>query len=129
MIPAMTEYQVETPNLSNFREQFPEFPEDQFTDAAAESALDIAAEISAVSAKAILYLAAHLLTLAGERTAALDGGSGELTAEEIGPKRAEYKTQAAEGRDVFFSRSAYGRMFLVIERASPAKVMGARVFG
>ena len=54
-----------------------------------------------------------------EETGAADGGSGELTAESTGPVQASYMAQAGSSREVFFTRTAYGREMIALERRSP----------
>ena len=119
---------VKTPTAAEFRSRFPEFTAVAHDDAAVEQAAVTASQISAVSLEALLYLTAHVLTLTAERTAALDGGSGEISAEGIETRSVSYVTQAQTDSDAFFTRSSYGRMFQILEQRSPSRALGIAVF-
>ena len=98
-----------TPTITEFRTQFPELS--TITDAAITTNLTLAAHIHDISKLATLYLAAHLATIP------TDGETpGEIVSEDIGPKSAEYSTQASEGDDAFFTRTEYGKRYLVLAK-------------
>lgn len=111
--------------VAEVRAAFPEFA--AFSDA--QIAFDVATayELMAAPRRATLYCVGHLLTLREEQTGKADGGSGELKMESEGPQRAEYMTQAATNADVFFSRSAYGRLARTLEDRSHAASWSAIV--
>lgn len=113
--------------LARFRAQFPEFADT--SDAAIEAWIENASEITSVSDTAKLYCAAHLLALSQETHGGADEGAGEVRMERIGPKWVEYKAQALFGWEVFFTRSRYGRMLLLLERRAPSIGMSVRVYG
>ena len=119
---------VKTPTAAQFRERFPEFTVASHPDAAITQAAETASRISAVSFEALLYLTAHVRTLDAENTAALDGGSGEVTAESVETRNVTYAKQAKDEGDVFFTRSSYGRMFKMLENRTPSRAMGIAVF-
>ena len=95
-------------------------------DAEVNRAIELAYQLSDVSRDATLYCAAHLLAISGEDGDA-DGGSGEVEQEGLGPQAVRYKTQARRNPDVFFTRTAYGRLFLTMESRSPKAVISVWV--
>ena len=103
--------------LSDFRTQFPEFPQATSPDENVNRVLAEAREIHCVSDLATLFCAAHLLAL-DEGPKGIGAGSGEATMKQAGPLRVRYLTQAKTGRQVFFSSSTYGRRFLTLELRS-----------
>ena len=114
-------------DLSTFRTQFPEFA--STLDGVINRTLEEALEIHSASARATLFLTAHLLVINADGTAPLDGGSGVITSETIGSLKKEYKTQAESERDVFYAQTSYGRRFLNLERRSARSAIGAIVVG
>ena len=108
------------PSLTDFRAKFPEFSD--VADGRMEELLEESFELHNRSTKATLYLAAHLAALdEAERLAGaiapVDGGGGVFASENPGPVSFSYQTQIVrEGRDVYFSRTPYGRRFLALER-------------
>ena len=115
---------IEDPTVAELRARFPGFAVGDFPDVLVEAAIATAMSISAISKEATLHCIAHLLTLDAEQTNALDGGSGEVANENVpGVKSVVYVTMAKNSRDVFFTRSAYGRAFLIIEKASPSNAL------
>ena len=89
-----------------------------------ETAIEEAHQLADTSHDASLFCVAHLLTLLAEETAELDGGSGVVSKETIGPRIVEYVTQAMTDRQAFFAVSAYGRRVLAIEGRTPKAAMG-----
>ena len=113
-----------TVTAAQFKARFPELVTG-LSDLNITGYITLACELSAVSKNAILYLAAHLYVLEKEEGAGeIDGGSGEITAETMGRKIYQYKTMAESGRDVFYTRTMYGRTFLALERRSPKRTLG-----
>ena len=111
--------------VAEFREKFPEF---STTDNDTVSQLITEAYvITDVSRTATLYCIAHLAALMAETTAKLDGGSGVVKSETIGPRKIEYMTQATTEREAFFAITAYGRRVLRIESRTPRAVMSVVV--
>lgn len=107
-------------DLATFRTQFPELS--TTSDDVVQRNLELALDLHDTSARATLYLTAHLATLP------LDGESpGELTSESIGPKSAEYMTQAETGDESFYTRTEYGRRFLALSRRATAGLFKVRV--
>ena len=107
----------------SFRTKFPEFV--ALTDEAITQLVSEAEEIHTVSDNAQFYLVAHLAALDhAERptgqVAQVDDGGGAWMSMGIGPRRVSYKTQAEEERDVFYTRTPYGRRFLALERRRTA---------
>ena len=85
--------------LPLFRTRFPEFITQ--TDARLKMYLADALIIFALSETAVLYLAAHLLSLdidsgAGSTGASTDGGDGEVVSESAGGVSASFKSGAEE---------------------------------
>lgn len=88
-------------------------------------ALIVALEIHTLSPLATVYCAAHLVSLwadedASTNPAGVDDRGGVVIAETAGPIEAEYMPQAEGGHEVFFARTPYGRMFLMLERRATA---------
>ena len=102
--------------VAEVRGAFPEFA--AFTDEQIAFDLATAYMLMAYPRRATLYCTGHLLALREEQTGKADGGSGELRAETEGPQRAQYMVQAETAADVFFSRSAYGRLARTLENRS-----------
>ena len=112
---------------SDFRARFAEFG--SLADARISELITEAYQLTDVSKDATMYCVAHLAALEDERTGALDGGSGEVKGETIGPRRVEYVTLARQnnaGRDAFFSTTAYGRRVLTLESRVPRGVASVR---
>lgn len=82
-----------------------------------------------------LYLVAHLLELALRTSygTGLDVSEhgGEVTSVQIGDHRLSYMSQAVStgkgSREVFFTRTEYGRTFLEIQKRTGLFTFGARV--
>ena len=117
---------VPTPTAADFKIQFPEFRAEQ--DDAVTAMLDLAASVNAQSTNLISYLTAHLLTVASA-DGKMDGGSGEVTMDGIGPRQVSYRTMAETGDEVFFTRSSYGRMYLMLAKRNPNRTISVKVFG
>ena len=109
--------------LAEFRARFPVFAAGT-SNAAIETAIEEAHQLADTSHDASLFCVAHLITLLAEETADLDGGSGVVSKETIGPRIVEYVTQAMTDRQAFFAVSAYGRRMLAIEGRTPKAAMG-----
>ena len=105
-------------SITDFRQQFPEFS--GVADDDVSAALSIARELYQLTALGTLYLAAHLIALetaeVGGTMAPLDGGSGVVTQETIGPKRLSLRPPIERPSEAFFARTAYGRTFLALMR-------------
>lgn len=104
---------------SDIRARYPEFTAAEYPDPIVAAAIADAYSISDTSRRATVACAAHLLAIMAEETGSPDGGSGELTSESTGPVRASYRSQAECDRDVFFTRTAYGRSMLEFESRTP----------
>lgn len=106
-----------------FRQQFPELS--AVTDADVDRHMTLAREIHALKDLATVHLAAHLHVLeAAERPtggAKIDGGSGLVTTQSVGAMSVSYsRDMTRQDREAYFARSAYGRMFLVLEQRATA---------
>ena len=108
--------------LAEFRARFASFA--TVADDVVETTIEEAHQLADTSHTASLFCVAHLLTLLAEETAELDGGSGVVSKETIGPRIVEYVTQAMTAREAFFGTSAYGRRVLAIEGRTPKAAMG-----
>ena len=118
------------PTVAEFRERFAEFA--QTTDAEITRAIDDAGVLHAVTTRGRLYCAAHLLAIDSddEGLAGVDGGSGVVKSEAIGPLKIEYVPQVGETEaDVFYGTTRYGRRLLALEDRTPSLVLTARVVG
>ena len=116
--------------LQDFRDEFPEFS--AVPAATVKRKIAHALELSAVSRRATLLLAAHLVAEMSATTEAgsVDAGAGVVTSESVGPYKTEYLTQADDDPDrVPFTTTVYGRQFLALESRSPAFVVSARNYG
>ena len=132
-------------SVADFRTQFPEFTVASYAEALVQRALDEALLIHSVRQLATLYCAAHILAVPGIGTGAERGGdlggiaiTGEVTSERAGPMASSYTSMAGSegfndsGRNdhrAFFTRTEYGRHFLVLEQRSARAGFGARVVG
>ena len=114
---------------SEFRASFPEFSESGYPDLLVERWIGVARRIHDLSTDGVGFVTAHLLALDRQDTSTPDGGRGEVTGESLGPKSLQYRTQADSGREVFFTRTSYGRLFLTLEKRTPARVISARIIG
>ena len=117
--------------LPLFRTRFPEFVTQ--TDARIEMYLGDALIIFALSETAVLYLAAHLLTLdidsgAGSTGASTDGGDGEVVSESAGGVSASFKSGAKKEKDVFYMSTAYGRRYIALRNACPGYRFSVRAY-
>ena len=118
------------PTLEDFRARFPELS--STADALVEVTIDDARDIHDRRSLATLYCAAHLIALIPEQTGQVDGGSGVVASEGIGPQRVSYITQATgddNARKAFFATTFYGRRFLLEEGRNPRTAIGATVVG
>ena len=112
---------------AGFRAEYPDFPSEQYSDESVKSMLSLACQITSVSNDATYACCAHLLVAAKQAGQALDGGSGEIRGEGVGPLRREFKTVARTERETFFSTSRHGRLMLTLERASPRGIFSVVV--
>ena len=114
---------------TEFRAKFPEFTTAAYTTATVNARIAEARAIHDIRKTAVLYLTAHLLALDAEATGALDGGSGVVVSEQIGPRRVSYLTQSKGGEAirVFCETTSYGRLFNALVASSPRGSIGARV--
>ena len=107
-----------------FKARFPELIGD-LPDTKLTSYISMACELFSSSKTGILYLTAHLVVLERhEGGDQMDGGSGEITSETMNRKVLQYRTMAENDRDVFYTRTIYGRMFLAFEKRSPSRTLG-----
>ena len=71
---------------------------------------------------AVLNCLAHLIELEGE--SGLDGGSGVVKSERLGPKQTTYALQAERGADSWYETTVYGRRVLRLKASSGVGVFG-----
>ena len=117
------------PTATEFRTRFGEFADTAaYPDADITAAIATARQIFAATREGTLYLTAHLLALAPEYTAPLDGGSGEVSGESVGGRQVSYQVMAKDASEVFYTRTSYGRSFLALRKQAPARVVSARVW-
>ena len=135
-------------SVADFRARFPEF--NTTLDQIVQDALDEAFLIHSIRKLATLYCAAHLLAVPGIGSGGSGGGStgqvtihGEVSSKKVGPLSVSYTTltessassrsSSANNRNpveiAFFSRTEYGRHFLILELRSPRAGIGAMVAG
>ena len=121
---------VSIPTVAEFRTRFGELAsEETYPDALIQNAINVAKSISTVSSEGFLYLTAHLaVVMKSEETGELDGGSGEVSGEMSSAQSMSYTVMAEHNRDVFFTRSSYGRTFMLLESRAPKRVVSVRVF-
>ena len=121
-----------------FRSEFPEFTEDDYPDSVVSRWIGVASEISDISSRATIYLAAHFISLNytpsdGETVLEADGGIREVKREEAGPLEVEYfpSSETTNTSDRYasenFDRTEYGRIFVTLERRATA--FSVRVWG
>ena len=111
-----------TADRAGFRGRFSEFV--SRTDEDVDAALEFAKHIHTVRPLATLYLAAHALSLAASAQI-----GGEVIEDQVGAIRSKYMAQAQSGDEVFYTRTEYGRRFLVLEKRTPRVAIGAVVVG
>lgn len=110
--------------VADFRDRFDAFAVADYPDNQVGFSLTEAKRLSIVSPEATLYCTAHLLTLWKNEAVdcdgnpAIDGGSGVVISETIGPRAVAYA--GPDGRK-FYERTYYGRMFLELSSASPRR--------
>lgn len=120
--------------MQTFRTRFPEFPESSLTDDQLTLYLGDALAIFRLCEKAVVYLTAHLITLDRESGvgtasgASVDGGDGELQSESVGGVSGSWRTMADNGKDTFFTTTAYGRKYITFRNACPAYAFRVRVY-
>ena len=107
--------------------RFPELANDHPTELLDEAA-KAAMQIYSLRREGALHLAAHLAVCwRWENTGVMDGGSGVIQQETVGPKMAIYANMTGnskEGRqDGFFERTGYGRTYLILRDTSPRRMM------
>ena len=105
---------------AEFRARFSDFTEARIGATVVEWLLDVAYDMHSLGNLATLYLTAHLaeLWLSDEER------SGESERFEMGPFTTDFKAQAEEGRESFFTRTEYGRTFLALRQTTPRFAIG-----
>ena len=124
---------VTAPSIAEFRAYFGEFGDSAvYPDDEVQKAINRACAISAVSLEALRHLIAHEIVVAKQDFAGLrtnmDGGSGEVMSEGEGPRNVSYASQHTRPEDVYFTRTSYGRTFLILESRAPSRVITVRAF-
>ena len=109
---------------TQFKKKFPELA-GSLTDTEITGYITMACELSNSNKTSTLYLIAHLYVLEkNEGGSLMDGGSGEITSETMNRKMYKYQSMAESERDVFYTRTMYGRVFLAFEKRSPSRTLG-----
>ena len=117
---------MSAPTITAVRAKFPELTAAAYSDALVQSAIETSTALYALGTIARLYLVAHLAVIAKAEydDGALDGGSGVIKSEQIGPRLVSYVTQSVDGTgDAFYERTSYGRTYLELRKASPKRIM------
>jgi len=85
-----------------------------YPDAKIERFYDLALKIHGLVEEATIYCAAHLMVLTDDETEEpIDYGTrGQVSEQSVGAQSIKF---ADEGRDKYFGRTMYGRMFLMLE--------------
>ena len=97
-----------------------DYGETVYPDALLANAIKIAASIHSSIREATVHLAAHLaVAWKQENRSELDGGSGVVSSEEVGPVATTYLNMG----DAFYERTGYGRTYLALIRKSARRVM------
>ena len=112
--------------VAGFRQQFPEFPASSIDDDAVERWLAVAKTIHATRETCTLYCAAHLIELERLRAAGTPA-RGETTMQRAGSITSVYKAQADTDGDAYFTRTEYGRTYLILEKRTPRRTVSAIV--
>lgn len=111
--------------VTDFRDRFPEFAAPKSSDAQVVFAIEEAYALTDVVRLATLYAVAHLLSLAQD-IAASRQRPGEVEEVKVGPITTKHKAQAMTERQVFFSRTEYGRRVLALESRNVTAVVSVR---
>ena len=111
-------------DTAGFRIQFPEF-DSSANDEQVSLALQEARLIHSRRALATLYCAAHILKLS--QNPSDTNTPGEISSATVGPMTTTYKTQAEKNWQSFFTRTEYGRHFLILEQRTARSGIGAMV--
>ena len=120
--------------VSLFRSRFPEFGSGQpagVDDSTVERALADGDRLHTVTTLGQMLAAAHLLAIASEDTGKPDGGSGIVTAQQLGPESFTFQVPA-RADDVFqtwLASTSYGRKLIALEARTPRLVVSATVVG
>ena len=114
--------------VEDFRGRFPEFA--ATPDVAVDSALDEARQINSRRDLVTLYIAAHVLTISAEISAAQTGARGAITSTRAGPLKVDY-TSLVEDGDIRaeLARTQYGARALLLESRNARSMIGATVAG
>ena len=107
-----------------FRSRFAEFKDSP--DEVIEGILPVAIDMKPVSYESLIYLVAHLIAIAKEQKGTPDGGSGEVKEERVGESIMKFvpQTDVEGSKDTFFSRTPYGRVYLLLEERFHRRFVG-----
>ena len=94
--------------VNGLKEQFVELA--SVSDSVLAPHLEAAKRISDIDPFLTYYCAAHLYTLSVQGSQ-----QGEVVSETVGPISKTYKIQAETGGESFFTKTEYGRVFLVLQ--------------
>lgn len=116
--------------VSDFRSQFPEFPEDSYSNAMIQRALAEARLIHNIRDLVTLYITAHILTVGAEIAAGTTGARGAVKKGKAGPMDVEYVSLAKDGDiKAELARTQYGARALLLESRTARTRIGAMVAG
>ena len=101
--------------VATFRAWFPRITDARAEDAAVQRAIDKAELLDDHGEPyCTLLAAAHFVEIAISDTLGTDDGRGTIKRRSIGPAEVEYVTPQKTHEDSFWSRSPYGREFLIL---------------
>ncbi len=121
--------------IALFRATFPAPQFNYVNDAVLELYYNQALAIFGMCSQAMIFLAAHLITLdkenglfSGEAGGSVDGGNGEVTSEKVGQIQVNMVSAAENARDVYFQTTPYGRKYIQFRNACPSWGLSIRTY-
>ena len=132
-----------TVTADDFRRYISEFRPDDYTDEILEQWIEVARDIYNWGKLGLIYLTAHMIALAVSERADPNKpatpsniNNEQLTRIEAGPMAKYFAQRQKTGNDnpgtgnaLFYDRTAYGRTFLELRRATTGIGMSLRVYG
>ena len=113
--------------VCDFQKRFTEFT--NLGPASVRMYVEDAVSLHGLCDRAALYLAAHLYVLDRDQSGGgIDDGLGEVSADSIGKKSAQYMTMAERGGDTFYTTTQYGRKYLEFRRKCVGRAFSVRVY-
>lgn len=110
--------------IADLRERFDAFADPAaYSDQVVQRAIIQAAAEFALNDDGVLALAAHLLAILREQIGTADGGAGLVVTDETETRKLGFMLGAAAADEVGYQRTAYGREYVRIRRASVSWTM------